>query len=274
MIEQSKRGSNMMKKVVVITGASSGIGKMTANYLAEKGYVVYGLSRSAINLDNVKHISCDVTKVEQIENAFKEIYENEKQIDVVINNAGLGVCGAIEYSSEEELDCILDLNLKAVIKVCQKAIGYLRQTKGKIINIGSVAGSLTIPFQAYYSMTKAGVAVISEALRMELRPFGIKVTSVLPGDTKTNFTKNRYQPLVAQDELYQDRIIRSIHKMEKDEQNGVNPIKVSKVIYKVIKRKNPPVKVTVGFSYKLLVFLKRLFPERLVNYILYRMYAK
>lgn len=264
----------MNKKVVVITGASSGIGKMTANYLALKGYVVYGLSRSAINLDNVKHISCDVTKSEQIDNALKTVYDNEHQIDIIINNAGLGVCGAIEHSSEEELDRIIDLNIKAVIKVCQKAIGYLRQSKGKIINIGSVAGTLTIPFQAYYSMTKASVAVISEALRMELKPFGIKVTTVLPGDTKTNFTKNRYQPLVASDEFYQDRIIRSIKKMEKDEQNGVDPIKVSKVIHKVIKKKNPPVKVTVGFNYKMLVFLKRLFPERFINYILYCMYAK
>lgn len=263
----------MNKKVIVITGASSGIGKITANYLATQGYTVYGLSRSKPDLENIKNISCDVTNSDQVTKALKEIYDNEKHIDVIVNNAGLGVCGAIEHSSDEELDRILNLNIKAVIKVCQLSIPYLRESKGKIINIGSVAGSLTIPFQAYYSMTKASVAVISEALRMELKPFGIKVTTVLPGDTKTNFTKNRYQPLVSQDEYYKDRIIRSIKRMEKDEENGVSPLKVSKVIYKVIKKKNPPIKVTVGFSYKLLVFLKRIFPDRLVNYILYKMYA-
>lgn len=264
----------MNKKVVVITGASSGIGKITANYLAAKGHIVYGLSRSGTDLDKVKHISCDITKEDQVTKALEAIYTNEGQIDIVINNAGLGVCGAIEHSSDEELDRILELNVKAVIKVCQKSISYLRKSKGKIINIGSVAGSLTIPFQAYYSMTKASVAVISEALAMELKPFGIKVTCVLPGDTKTNFTKNRYQPLVASDEYYQDRILRSIKRMEKDEQNGVDPIYVSRVIYKVMKKKNPPIKVTVGVGYKILVFLKRLLPDKLVNYILYKMYAK
>ncbi len=96
----------------------------------------------------------------------------------------------------------------------------------------------------------------------------------MPGDTKTDFTKNRDKPKVEKDPIYKDRIINSLSKMEKDEQNGVDPIFVSKVIYKMLKKKNPPVKVTVGVSYKFLVFLKRILPTRFVNYILYKMYAK
>lgn len=263
-----------MHKVIVITGASSGIGKATSIYLKDKGYIVYGLSRTKGDVEGVNYITCDVTKKETVIVAFQEIYEREKQIDGVINNAGIGVSGAIEYATSEELERIYAVNVFGVVNVCQVAIPYLRETKGKIINIGSVAGPLTIPFQAYYSMTKNSITSLSEALRMELHPFKIKVTTVLPGDTKTNFTKNRTAPQIAQDEYYHDRILRSIKRMEKDEQNGVSPFKVSKVIFKVLKRKNPPVKVVVGFSYKLLVFLKRLLPDRFVLFLLYQLYGK
>jgi len=261
-------------KVIIITGASSGIGKTTAQYLHSLGYVIYGLSRSIGDIEGVNYISTDITKKEQIISAFKSVNELEGQIDVVINNAGMGVSGAIEYATQDDYNRIFALNVKGVIEVCQVAIPYLRETKGKIINIGSVAGVLTIPFQAYYSMTKAAVAVLSESLRMELKPFKIGVTTVLPGDTKTNFTKNRTQPTIYEDDIYHKRIANSIKRMEKDEQNGVSPLKVSKVIARVIKKNYPPVSVTVGFNYKLFVFLKRLLPNRLVNYILYLMYGK
>lgn len=264
----------MKKQIIVITGASSGIGKVTAAYLSQAGNTVYGLSRSKGDVESVNYLPTDITKKQEVEIALKSIYEKEGRIDVIINNAGLGVSGAIEYASDEEYQRIFDLNIKGLINTTQIAIPYLRMSQGRIINIGSVAGVHTIPFQAYYSMTKAAVGVFSEALRMELRPFKIKVTTVLPGDTKTNFTKNRSQPRITEDEIYHKRIINSIKKMEKDEQNGVPPIKVAKVIRKVINKKNPPVSITVGFNYKLFVFLKRLLPNRLVNYILYSMYGR
>ncbi len=263
-----------MNKVVVITGVSSGIGLTTAKYLYKKGYKVYGLSRNTINDENITSLKCDVTNLENVKEVFAYIYNIENRIDVVINNAGMGVSGAIEYSTPEELRKIFELNVFAVVGVCQEAIKYLRKSKGTIVNIGSVAGELTIPFQTYYSMTKNSVSALSEGLRIELRPFGIKVSTVLPGDTKTNFTKNRTRPVIESDELYKDRIKKSIERMEKDEQNGVDPIVVSKTIYRVIKKKNPPVKVAVGFGYKVLVFLKRLLPNRFINYILYLMYGK
>lgn len=259
-----------MKKVVVITGASSGIGKVCAEYLHKMGYTVYGLNRSEIESDTIKYIKCDVTNEEDVINAFNSINED---IYAVINNAGIGISGAIEYTTQEDFDKIFAVNVKGVFNVCKHAIPRLRKTKGKIINIGSVAGELTIPFQTFYSMTKTAVYTFTEGLRMELRPFGITATTVLPGDTKSNFVINRKKTDVI-DEVYKDRIIRSIARMEKDEKNGKDPITVAKVIHKVLKKKNPPLKVTVGFEYKLFVFLKRIFPVRFVNYILYKMYGK
>jgi len=259
-----------MEKVVVITGASSGIGKVCAEYLVQKGYKVYGLNRSDIQSDKIHYLKCDVTNEEDVINAFNQIPED---IYAVINNAGMGISGAIEYTSVEDFEKIFAVNVKGVFNVCKHAIPRLRKTNGRIINIGSVAGELTIPFQTFYSMTKAAVSTFTEGLAMELRPFGIKATTVLPGDTKSNFTKNRKKTDVV-DEVYKDRIIRSIARMEKDEKNGKDPITVAKVIYKVLRKKNPPIKVTVGFEYKLFVFLKRIVPSKFANYILYKMYGK
>ena len=259
-----------MRKVVVITGASSGIGKVCAEYLYDKGYKVYGLNRSVIESDKIHYLKCDVTNEEAVKLAFDSI---EEDIYAVINNAGIGISGAIEYATSEDVDKIFAVNVKGVVNVCKHAIPRLRKTKGKIINIGSVAGELTIPFQTFYSMTKVAVSTYTEGLAMELRSFGIKATAVLPGDTKSNFVNNRKKTDVV-DEVYGERIIRSIARMEKDEKNGKDPITVARVIHKVLKKKNPPIKVTVGFEYKLFVFLKRLLPQKLVNYILFKMYGE
>ncbi|MBU1144391.1 MAG: SDR family oxidoreductase [Firmicutes bacterium] len=265
-----------MSNFVVITGASSGIGFDTASYLHKLGYKVIGISRNYPKEKyDFEYILCDITNQEMIDKTIKEIEKSTDTIDVLINCAGMGISGAIEHTSLEEVNSIFQVNVVGVFLLTQAAIPLLRKSKrAKIINIGSVAGELSIPFQAFYSMTKASIGMFSECLRMELKPFCIDVTTVLPGDTKTGFTKNRIQPKVIQDELYKDRIKRSIEKMEKDEENGKPASSVTKVIYKLMKRKSMPVSVTVGFEYKLFVFLKRILPKRFVNWLLYQMYAK
>lgn len=262
-----------MKKIVVITGATSGIGHMTADYLAKKNYIVYSLARRIGSLPNVRYIQCDITIENEIFKAIKHIFDNEKRIDILINNSGMGVSGSIENTPREDIEKILDLNIISMIKVTQVCLPYLRESKGKIINIGSIAGVLTIPFQTMYSLSKAAVLSFSEGLSLELKPFGVKVTCIMPGDTKTSFTDNRLKS-ENNESIYFERFERSIKKMEKDEKNGVNPIIVSKTIYKIIKSKNPPVIKSVGFVYKLFVFLKKILPNRFVMYVLYKMYGK
>ena len=259
----------MKTKVIVITGASSGIGFTTGEFLASKGYKVYGLSRSKRENSVINFIACDVTDKKQVIAAFEQINED---IYAVINNAGIGISGPVEYASEEDINKIIKVNIIGVVNVCQVAIPYLRKSKGKIINIGSVASDLIIPFQTFYSMTKAAVHALTQGLNMELKPFGIKATTILPGDTKTSFTANRYKNAV-RDEFYNDRVIKSVVKMEKDEQGGKDPVTVSRVIYRVLKKKNPPLKVTVGYEYKTLVFLKRLLPLKFVNNVIYHIYG-
>ena len=263
-----------MQKVVLITGASSGIGLVTANYLSKQGFKVYGLSRTAPKEEyNFEFVSGDVTSEENIKLAVDNIIKLENKLDIVINNAGMGISGASEYNTKAEIERIFLVNVFGVFNVCKVTIPYLRKTKGQIINIGSVAAELNIPFQSYYSATKASVQAFSTSLRGEVKPFGIRVSTVLPGDTKTSFTANRQKSIIEADEHYNGRIKKSLEVMEKDEQNGMPAVSVSKVIYKLIKAKNPSAIKVVGIKYKTFVFLKRILPNRLINYVIYKMYG-
>ena len=254
-------------KTVVITGTSSGIGKDLATLLIKKGYKVYGLSRKESNIEGLNEIKCDITSLDDIKNAFNIIKENEETIDVLVNNAGMGIAGSIKESSYEDINLIFNTNMLGTIKMVKEFIPLINDG-GRIINLGSVAGDLTIPYQAFYTMTKSAIDKFSEALNIELKDKKIKATTILPGDTKTGFTANRKK--TNSDNKTANE---SIKKMEKDEQNGASPSKVSNVIYKVIKSKNPPVRKTVGFSYKLFIFLQRILPRRLVIFILSKLYG-
>lgn len=258
--------------VIVITGGSSGIGLVTAEYLASKGHTVYALSRTVRSLSHVTSYSCDVTNEGQVASCLAKVNEAHGLIDVIINNAGMGISGAFEHHPASDIDSLLNINIKGVLNVSRLGLPYLRASKGRLINIGSVAGELAIPFQTIYSASKGFISTFSEGLANEVKPFGVKVSCVLPGDTRTNFTANRKKN--PNQGLYEARVERSLAKMEHDEIHGVSPLKVAKVIEKCIQKKHPPLKIVVGFDYKLLVFLKRFLPTKLVNAILYSMYGK
>lgn len=260
-------------KVVIITGASQGIGYDLANLLQSKKYVIYGLSRTPFELEGVKSISCDVTNKEQVKTVINQIYQETGHIDILINNAGMGISGSIENAKEENIKKIFDVNVFGSTYLIQACLPYLKQNQGsKIINIGSVAGPLAIPFQGFYSATKAALETLSNALANELSPYKVYVTTVLPGDTKTNFTKNRVKNADL-NTPYEHRVEKSISLMENDEQKGMNVRSASKVIYKVIKKRKPPLRKTIGFKYKLFVVLKKLLPERFVNFVIGLIYG-
>ena len=157
------------------------------------------------------------------------------------------------------------------MKISSLAIPYLKETKGHLVNIGSVAGELPIPFQACYSATKAAVLSFSLALDGEVSRFGVKVSVVQPGDTKTGFTDARIFEGDRSD--YGGSVGKSVRRMEHDERSGKSPITVAKAVSRILKKRRPPLKVTVGASYKLFVGLRRLLPTRFVNFILRKLYG-
>lgn len=262
-------------KVAIITGASSGIGLAIAQSLYNDGAKVYDISRHIVKHDCVKEsFEADVNDYQNVEKIIDKIASEEGHIDIFVNNAGFGIAGAIEYSKPENIYRQVNTNLSAYISLCTIVIKYLKQTKGRIVNISSVGGVIPLPYQATYSATKAGIEIFSRALANELHPYKVRVTAILPGDSKTGFTAARVIDNEASTEKEQADIRLSIAKMEKDEQKGMTPEAIAKVVRKVLLKKRPPLRKTVGFGYKCVVFLPRLLSTRMINFIVRKLYCK
>lgn len=258
-------------KVAVITGASAGIGRATAEYFAERGYRVVNLSRRAA--EGIESIPCDVTDAAAVKDAFAKVHEQCGSIDVVICNAGMGISGSIEDTPEVQARKIFDVNFFGVLNTVQAALPYLRgQGGGRILTVSSVAAKLALPFQSMYSATKAAVTSLTDALRLEAAPFGVKVSSVLPGDVRTDFTSSR-EKNPADNGAYGERVTASVERMEKDEQNGMSPRVIAKLLFRLATVKNPPVYVVGGKSYSLFVVLSKILPARLVSWAVGKLYA-
>ena len=262
------------KKVVVITGASRGIGYAAARLFNDNGFIVYTLSRSPCDLSGVKSLICDVKDSTKLKEAIDSIYKTEKRIDILVNNAGGGISGSVEKTDLEDAKKLFELNFFTGFMAVKYVVPYMRTGGGgKIINIGSVAGSMHVPFQAFYSASKAAVEALSNCLRGELEPFNIKVATIMPGDTHTTFTDAREKKFEKDDPDYGRRIWNSIEIMEKDERSGMPPLKTARAIYKAACSLNPKPLYAVGFKYKFFLLLNRTLPKRIVQFVLNKMYA-
>ncbi len=262
-----------MKKVILITGGTSGIGLYAAKTLAEKGCKVYELSRREAESDGATHIRADVTDDRQVERAVQEVLDREGRIDVVINNAGYGISGAVEYTDTEEAKRQFDVNFFGMVRVNRAVLPVMhRQGCGRIVNLSSVAAPIAIPFQTYYSASKAAIRAYSMALESEVRPYGISVCCILPGDVATGFTAARKKD-PAGDDAYGGRISRSVAVMERDEQNGIPAEKAGAFVAKKALQKRVPIVCTLGGKYKAFVFLTRLLPTRLTVRLVGKIYA-
>lgn len=263
-----------MNRVAVITGGSSGIGLCTAKALAEAGCRVYELSRRDSDVPGITHIRCDVTSDEQVNSAVETIMGAEGKIDILINNAGYGISGAVEFTDTEAARRLFDVNFFGMVRMNRAVLPLMRKAgSGRIVNLSSVAAPCSIPFQTYYSATKAAVNDYTMALANEVKPFGITVCAVMPGDIRTGFTAAR-QKSIEGDDIYGGRIGRSVAGMEKDEQTGMAPEKAGKFIAGVaLSRSRKPLR-TIGIPYQCAVFLTKILPARFLNFLIGKLYAK
>lgn len=258
----------------MLTGGSSGIGKYTAEALVHRGYTVYSLSRHAGNAAGVHHLTADVTREEDIAAAVDTVMRECGRIDLLVNNAGFGISGAIEFTETEAAMRQFDVNFFGAVRMCRAVLPIMREAGGgRIVNIGSVAGAVPIPFQAYYSAAKSALCAYTLALANEVRPFGITAVCIQPGDIRTGFTAAREKAMCG-DDIYGGRITRSVAGMEHDEQNGISPEVAARIIAKVADSHGRKPVYTVGFSYKLVCALAKLLPARAVNRIVGMLYAK
>lgn len=266
----------MMHKTVLITGVSSGLGRKTAEYLGSKGYQVFGTVRT-INApaDNMKLVEMDITQPASIQKGIDTIIQLVPSIDILINNAGMGIAGPVEDSSAEELALQMNTNFSGTVHVIQAVLPLMRKAGGgTIINISSIGGLMGLPFQSIYSASKFAIEGLSEGLRMELKPYHIKIIVIEPGDFKTSFTANRRIIASIEKSDYHKQFKSSLAVMEQDEISGKDPEFCARKIYKVLQKRNPRQRYIVSsFEQRLAVWLKYLLPGRLFRFILESHYA-
>ena len=263
-----------MSKVVIITGGSSGIGLCTAAALRDRGCKVYELSRRDSEVAGITHIKCDITDEAQIAAAVGQVMAENGRIDILINNAGFGISGAVEFTDTTDVRRLFDVNFFGMVRMNRAVLPLMReQGGGRIVNLSSVAAPVPIPFQTYYSAGKAAVNSYTMALSNEVKPFGITVCAVMPGDIKTGFTAARQKSIVG-DDIYGGRITRSVAGMEKDERTGMDPAKAGAFIASVALKNSRKPLYTIGIAYKGAVFLTKVLPARWLNALIGQLYAK
>lgn len=265
--------SQWQKRVVVITGASKGIGAAAAQHFNLYADIVYNLSRTRQEDDSFKFIKTDITKPAEIKAAIDEIIEQEGQIDVLINNAGFGISGSAEGTTMDDIQKQINVNFVGLANCCAAVLPHMRNRRsGRIINISSLGALFPMHFQSFYSASKAAVMNYSCALRTEVKPFKIKVTAVLLGDVKTEFTENRKKN-ENDDKAYRYRLQKAIGKYEFDEQQrGASSKTIAKKLYTLSNKRNPKPVVVFGFKNKLLVFANRFLPTKWILGIIAKKY--
>lgn len=263
-----------MSKIAVVTGGTSGIGRETALYLTQNGCTVYELSRRAEGVEGLRHISADVTDEESVRRAVEQILQEAGRIDILVNNAGFGISGAVEFTDTEEAKRQFDVNFFGMVRMNRAVIAVMRkQGGGRIVNLSSVAAPVPIPFQTYYAASKAAINSYTMALANELRPFGVTVCAVMPGDIHTGFTAARHK-VAEGDEIYSGRISRSVRRMEHDEQTGMDPAKAGAFVGRVALKGGHKPLYTIGFAYQAAVLLTKILPAQALNWLIGRIYAK
>lgn len=267
-----------MSKVILITGASSGIGKACAELLAKEGHIVYGTSRKPQNSENshITFLQCDVVDRDAVSKCVDQIVSEQGRIDVVMNNAGAGIVGALELTTKEEFDFQMKVNFEGVFNVCTAVVPVFRkQRSGTVINVSSVGGVMGLPFQGLYSASKFAVEGFSEALRLEMHPFGVNVVLLEPGDFNTGFTGHRMvSEATKNSEDYAKQFDITLKLIEDNENNGSNPQKIAQLVSKIVKKEKPRFRYPVGnIVERLSIFVKRIVPGRFFQWIL-RVYYK
>ena len=266
-----------MSKVVFITGGSSGIGKAIGIQLTNRGYVVYGTSRNpdaAAKEHPFPLVTMTVNDAQSVQQAIQNVYDKEGRIDILINNAGVGITGAVEETPDEEIQQAFDTNLYGPIRAMKAVMPIMRsQQQGLIINVTSIAGFMGLPYRTIYSATKSALAIITEGMRMEAKQFGIQITNVAPGDFATNIASGRYHAPLLDDSPYKKDYQNTLEMMNGHVDSGGDPMEVAKLVVRIVEKRHPKVHYKVGaFLQKFSVVLKNILPSKVYERMLMNHY--
>ncbi|MBO3117400.1 SDR family oxidoreductase [Winogradskyella sp. DF17] len=265
-----------MSKVVLITGGSSGIGKSVGEYLIAKGYKVYGTSRNPDKYPNsiFPILELDVTDEQSISQCVNALMQKETNLDILINNAGAGITGPFEEIPSEEMKQNFETNFFGPLEVIKRVLPLMRRQKsGLIINITSIAGYMGLPYRSVYSASKGALEIITEAIRMEIKPFNIEMVNVAPGDFATNIAAGRYHAPLLEDSPYNITYGKTLEMMNAHVDEGSDPALMAQAIFKIINTERPKIHYKVGaFMQKSSIVLKRILPDKVYEKLLMNHY--
>lgn len=265
-----------MSKVIFITGGSSGIGKSIGEFLQDKGYTVFGTSRNPDRIKDSKFplVAMDVRSTESISMAVAQVIAKAGTIDVLVNNAGVGITGPVEEIPTAEMRNHFEVNFFGPIEVMKAVLPQMRiQKSGLIINITSIAGYMGLPYRGIYSAAKGALELVTEALRMEVKGHGITITSAAPGDFATNIASGRYHAPVVKGSPYEVPYGNTLKELNEHVDGGSNPLEMAEAVYAIMKSPNPNVHYKVGvFMQKFSIVLKRVLPDKMYEKMLMNHY--
>jgi len=260
-------------KAILVTGASSGIGLAAANAFARAGFKVYAAARSCNEAThgNITGLRMDVTDEASVARA-ERLVAARGGVGIVLHCAGLGIAGAAEDAKEQDVRRLFEVNYFGVLRVNRIFMPMLRaRGRGLVLVVGSVAGRMPIPYHVHYCGTKYALDCYAEALRMEARQFGVRVSLIQPGGTKTNITKSRLIAVPEGSPYAEGCAMAELH-LGYSEQAGNTPQNVARAILRLAERQNPPVRVTTGAPYRCAMLLRKLSPARAFELLLQRLF--
>ncbi len=261
-------------RVVLITGESSGFGLEMAKLFLKNKDIVCGFSNQQFQMEGVYHQYGDVSKEEDCRRVVENIIKRYGRIDVLMNNAGFGIFGPFEETPIEKARKQVDVSFFGTFLMAKAVIPYMRKQKeGKIVNTSSIGGIIPLPFQGFYSASKAGMDMLFDSLRPEVYKYNIQICSIKPGDAKTSFTKNREQDRLDEDSPYREAFDHCLRSVEKDEQGGIEPICIARKAFQVTLKKRMPYTRSIGAKDRFLSGIYHILPRRARNYLLYKVYA-
>jgi short-subunit dehydrogenase len=262
-----------MKKTVLITGASAGIGKATAIYLAQNGYHVYGAARRVEKMQDllsygIQPIALDVTDNKSISDCVEHIFKESGRIDILVNNAGFGSEGAIEDISMQDAKYQMEVNVFGAMRLIQLALPLMRQNQyGKIVNISSVGGKIALPLGGWYHASKFAMEALSDSLRMEVKQFGIDVIVVEPGGIQSEWGDIAMESLVrvSGNTVYKEMVDGAVRGFKRTEKTNSEPVVIARLIKRGIEATRPKTRYAGGSMAKPLLLLRRILSDSMLE---------
>jgi short-subunit dehydrogenase len=262
-----------MKKVVLITGASAGMGKETAKHLAQNGYIVYGSARRVEKMNDLKQfgvhtLQMDVTNDASVQEGVKQIISEQGRIDVLVNNAGFGSYGAVEDVAIADARYQLEVNVFGAARLTQLVLPYMREKKyGRILNVSSIGGKMATPFGGWYHASKFALEGLSDSLRNEVKPFGIDVIVIEPGGIKSEWGSIAFDNLekASTKSAYKETIDKMSTAFRGTEAKNHGPEVIAHLIKKAIEAQHPKTRYVAGYMAKPAIFMRRILSDRMMD---------